>query len=76
MEGSRGVLKSDFHAKAYTHVASSVRIDDLVDRDACLLKADVEGYEPQVLQTAQRLLTAFKVGQPRVANWPVMMSRR
>jgi len=56
MAGARGVLKSDFHAKAYTHVASSVRIDDLVARDACMLKADVEGYEPQVLQTAQRLL--------------------
>jgi hypothetical protein len=35
-------------AQAYTHVASSVRIDDLVARDACMLKADVEGYEPQV----------------------------
>ena len=56
MSGSRGVLKSDFHAQSYSHVASSVRIDDLVQRDACLLKADVEGYEPQVLQTAQRLL--------------------
>ena len=61
MAGSRGVLKSDFHAKSYTHVASSVRIDDLVQRDACLLKADVEGYEPQVLQTAQRLLSARTV---------------
>jgi FkbM family methyltransferase len=57
MAGSRGVLKSDFNAKAYSVVASSVRIDDLIQSDACLLKADVEGYEPQVLQTAQKLLS-------------------
>ena len=38
-----------------------MRIDDLVERDACLLKADVEGYEPQVLQTAQRLLSRHAV---------------
>ena len=61
MAGSRGVLKSDFNAKAYTHVASSVRIDDLVTTDVCLLKADVEGYEPQVLQTAQLLLARRSV---------------
>ena len=50
--------------KAYHHTASSVRIDDLVKRDACLLKADVEGYEPQVLQTAQLLLHARTVPPP------------
>jgi len=61
MAGARGVLKSDYNAKAYTHTASSVRIDDLVQRDACLLKADVEGYEPQVLQTAQALLSSHTV---------------
>ena len=61
MAGSRGVLKADPNAKTYTHVASSVRIDDLVQSDACLLKADVEGYEPQVLQTAQRLLSTRSV---------------
>jgi len=61
MSGAAGILKADWTAKAYTHQASSVRIDDLVQRDVCLLKADVEGYEPQVLQTAQQLLTRFKV---------------
>ena len=61
MAGARGVLKSDFNAKAYTVSASSVRIDDLVSTDVCLLKADVEGYEPQVLQTAQRLLAQRNV---------------
>ena len=63
MAGSRGVLKSDFNAKSYTHVASSVRIDDLMppESNVCLLKADVEGYEPQVLQTAQRLLSKGNV---------------
>ena len=43
MVGSRGVLKTDPNAKTYAHVASSVRIDDLVKSDVCLLKADVEG---------------------------------
>jgi len=61
MAGTRGVLKTDKTAKAYTHTASSVRLDDLVQRDVCLLKADVEGYEPQVLQTAQKLLSTFSV---------------
>ena len=48
-------------SQAYTHVASSVRIDDLVRQDVCLLKADVEGYEPQVMQTAQSLLSTRNV---------------
>ena len=70
MAGSRGVLKSDFNAKAYSHVASAVRIDDLVTaaraERVCLLKADVEGYEPQVLQTAQRLLGLSRAGVPNL----------
>ena len=70
MSGSRGVLKSDFNAKAYTHVASAVRIDDLIGPEraehVCLLKADVEGYEPQVLQTSQRLLSLSKAGVPNL----------
>ena len=41
--------------------ASSVRLDEMVDQDVCMLKADVEGYEPQVMQTAARLLTKFSV---------------
>jgi len=61
MSGTAGVLKADWGAKAYIHKASSVRIDELVARDVCMLKADVEGYEPQVLRTAQRLLTNFRV---------------
>jgi len=61
MAGRAGILKSDWGAKSYLHRASSVRVDDLVQRDVCMLKADVEGYEPQVLQTAQRLLTQFEV---------------
>ena len=68
MAGAHGVLKSDFNAKAYTHVASSVRIDDLISvgqrERVCLLKADVEGYEPQVLQTAHDLLSLSRAGVP------------
>ena len=43
--------------------ASAVRIDDVVPPSApiCMLKADVEGYEPQVMQTARRLLSSLKV---------------
>ena len=42
--------------------AASVRVDDLVaGRDVCLLKADVEGYEPQAIHTALRLLSTRRV---------------
>mmetsp|Transcript_26967 Transcript_26967/g.85807 ORF Transcript_26967/g.85807 Transcript_26967/m.85807 type:complete len:405 (-) Transcript_26967:270-1484(-) len=62
MNGARGILKSDFNAKAATVSAGAVRIDDVLrGRDVCLLKADVEGYEPQVMQTAQKLLATREV---------------
>jgi len=84
MDGSSGILKADWKAESYNHVASSVRIDDIfglhgkptgaaaagrrlagtyasIDTPVCMLKADVEGYEPQVLQTARRLLTRKRV---------------
>ena len=51
MSGSAGILKADWRAPAYEHTASAVRLDDVVPRDQpiCMLKADVEGYEPQVI---------------------------
>ena len=59
---STGILKSDYNAKAATVSAGAVRIDDVLrGRDVCLLKADVEGYEPQVMQTAQTLLATREV---------------
>ena len=62
MEGRHGILKSDFNAQSLRVSAASVRVDDLVaGRDVCLFKADVEGYEPQVLQTAQTLLATRSV---------------
>ena len=60
MRGSAGVLKKDA-GRAYQHTATSVRVDDVVDRDVCLLKADVEGYEPQAIGTAMRLLSTRRV---------------
>ena len=62
MAGAAGILKADWTANSYNHVASSARIDDIIGvgpqaQHVCMLKADVEGYEPQVLQTARRLLT-------------------
>ena len=54
MRGSAGVLKKDA-GRAYQHTATSVRVDDVVDRDVCLLKADVEGYEPQVIKGGARV---------------------
>lgn len=61
MQGSAGMLKGYKDDETYAHVAESVRLDDVVRSDICLLKADVEGYEPQVLHTAQRLLTKRRV---------------
>ncbi len=61
MQGSAGMLKGYKDDETYVHVAESVRLDDVVHTDVCLLKADVEGYEPQVLHTAQRLLARRRV---------------
>ncbi|KAL1496868.1 hypothetical protein AB1Y20_014452 [Prymnesium parvum] len=61
MDGAAGILKADWRARSYEHKAASVRIDDLVQQDVCMLKADVEGYEAQVLQTAANLLATRTV---------------
>ena len=63
MDGSSGILKADWRAESYNVVSGSVRVDDIVgpDTPVCMLKADVEGYEPQVLQTARRLLASRRV---------------
>ena len=61
MNGRAGVLKTLWSAEATTVKARAVRIDDAITRDVCLLKADVEGYEPQVFQTAAALLSRYAV---------------
>jgi hypothetical protein len=61
MQGSAGMLKGYKDERTYAHVARSVRLDELVHSDVCLLKADVEGYEPQVLHTAQRVFATRRV---------------
>ena len=61
MDGRAGVLKTIWSAKATIAKAKAVRLDDIVQRDICLLKADVEGYEPQVFQTAAALLSRYSV---------------
>ena len=62
MDGRAGVLKTIWSAKASVAKAKAVRLDDIVQReDICILKADVEGYEPQVLQTAAALLSRLSV---------------
>ena len=43
------------------HTAESVRIDDTVDSDVCMFKADVEGYEAQVMATARTLFATRRV---------------
>mmetsp|Transcript_384 Transcript_384/g.596 ORF Transcript_384/g.596 Transcript_384/m.596 type:complete len:377 (-) Transcript_384:217-1347(-) len=61
MKGSAGMIKGYSNGETYKHVASSIQIDDVVDSDLCLFKADVEGYEAQVFHTAQRLFTEHRV---------------
>lgn len=61
MQGSAGRLKGYSDDATYAHVARAIRLDDVVRADVCLLKADVEGYEPQVLHTAQRLFAERRV---------------
>jgi len=61
MQGSSGMIKGYKNDATYAHVAESIRLDDAVRSDVCLLKADVEGYEPQVLHTAQHVLARRRV---------------
>lgn len=63
MGGSSGYLKTNWNSLTYNHTARSVRLDDVVPASApvCMLKADVEGYEPQVLHTARALLASGRV---------------
>ena len=61
MEGSAGKIKGYDEHETYAHVARAIRLDDVVRSDVCLLKADVEGYEPQVLHTAQELFATRRV---------------
>ena len=62
MQGSAGMIKGYKDDATYAHVARSVRLDDVVrSDDICLLKADVEGYEPQVLHTARNLFAKRRV---------------
>ena len=61
MQGSAGMIKGYRDHETYAHVAQSVRLDDVVRSDVCLLKVDVEGYEPQVLHTAQHLFAHRRV---------------
>ena len=62
MEGSVGLVKgSSSNEDTYEHVAEAVRVDSVVTRDVCMLKADVEGYEPQVLRSASALFQHHRV---------------
>lgn len=61
MNGRAGVIKTVWSSTATTVEAKAVRLDDVIQRDVCLLKADVEGYEPQVFQTAAALLSRYAV---------------
>jgi FkbM family methyltransferase len=61
MNGSAGLIKGYTGDRTYAHVARSIRLDEWVPTDVCLLKADVEGYEPQVLHTAQHVFANYRV---------------
>ena len=53
MIGPVGILKGYHGSQAVRVKANSTRLDDeMAGSRVCMLKADVEGYEPQVLLTA------------------------
>ena len=83
--GMTGMIGDSGLIKGYKDNADEIRvpavaIDDVVDEDACLLKADIEGYEPQALKTATRLLSTRKVPAVQLeltkssfgVNWPLV----
>ena len=66
VDGAFGLVKGVIDN--YINVtASSVTVDDIADllppppAPICMLKADVEGYEPQVVRSASRLLSSGRV---------------
>ena len=64
MFGSAGLVKGYAGDKILRVEANSTSLDDELagsNADVCMLKADVEGYEPQVLLTAKRLLQQRRV---------------
>lgn len=61
MQGSAGRIKGYEDQVTYAHVARAIRLDDVVRSDVCMLKVDVEGYEPQVVHTAQRIFAERRV---------------
>ena len=64
MVGEHGLIKGFPDNWMHFNVSSpSVHVDDVVPPDVpvCMLKADVEGYEPAVLRTAERLLSSGRV---------------
>ena len=58
--GPAGLLKGYMGSHQAVRIqANSTRLDDELagsDANVCMLKADVEGYEPQVLLTAKKML--------------------
>lgn len=68
MAGEHGILKANGLGTITQKLTRpSVRLDEVVPaQDLCLLKADVEGYEPQVLHSAKRLLATRDVAAVQV----------
>jgi len=58
MQGSHGVLKKAVGQPHTSVAAHAISIDEIAAHDSrlCALKIDVEGYEPQALQSAAKLL--------------------
>lgn len=63
--GPAGLLKGYMGSRQAVRIqANSTRLDDELagsDANVCMLKADVEGYEPQVLLTAKKMLRMRRV---------------
>ena len=77
MNGSAGMIKGYSNVETYVHVAKTASVDDFFQDSAptsrvCVFKADVEGYEPQVFATAQRL---FLRGQVQHVHMEMTRSR-
>lgn len=63
-------------AKQYSVNVTTERLDDVVAEQACIMKLDVEGYEPKVIAGAQRVFSQLPPKHILTEYTPGVMERK